>query len=313
MKYTFVLIIIFPFLSLAQNEENITLRGPYLGQPLPGVKPEIFAPRFISFGESIELAPTISFDGKEFYFSRFSFEDGKSHIYVTKRIDNMWTKPVKARINSKFNDKEPFISIDGKKIFFCSSRPESENDTLFNENIWFANKTSSGWAKPICFGNNINSTAREGHPSLSKDNTLYFHVVEKNTYDIYKSEFENGEYLKREKLSSQINTDKYIEGEPAIAPDESYLLFISAGRKDRVAKKENICDIYISFRNNKGEWTKAECLKGNILSECEENWPMITPDGKYIFFSSNRNNPNQFPDIYWVDSKIIQEKKKNFK
>ena len=289
-----------------KNSPNFPLlKGKYLGQKLPGMTPEIFAPGFISFTESIETAPTISPNGDEFYFSRFSFEDDKSHIYVTKRIDNMWTIPEKTSINSNYHDKEPSISIDGEKIFFCSSRPENKNDTLYDENIWFANKTSKGWTEPICLGSNINSEAREGHPSISEDHTLYFHVVMDESYDIYKSRFENGLYLKREKLCSQINTVEYIEGEPAIAPDKSYLLFISAGRQDRVAIHESICDIYISFKNKEGDWTEAKCLGKNIISESEENWPMITADGKYIFFSSNRNNSNHFPDIYWVDAKII--------
>ena len=63
--------------------------------------------------------------------------------------------------------------------------------------------------------------------------------------------------------------------------------------------------IGISFKNKEGDWTEAKCLGKNIISESEENWPMITADGKYIFFSSNRNNSNHFPDIYWVDAKII--------
>jgi Tol biopolymer transport system component len=286
------------------------LKGKYLGQKLPGMTPKIFAPGFISFTESIETSPTISPNGDEFYFSRFSFEDGKSHIYVTKRIDNIWRKPEKSSINSNYHDKEPFISINGEKIFFCSSRPENKNDTLYDENIWFADKRSMGWTEPICLGRNINSDAREGHPTISEDHTLYFHVaVMDKSYDIYESRFENGQYLKREKLCSQINTDEYIEGEPAIAPDKSYLLFISAGRQDRVAIKESICDIYISFKNKEGDWTKAKCLNKNILSENEENWPMITSDGNYIFFSSNRNNSNYFPDIYWVDAKIIEDLK----
>lgn len=293
-----------------KNKSGIpVLKGKYLGQKAPGLTPEIFAPGFISFPESIETAPTISPNGKEFYFSRFSLEEGKSHIYISKRINNRWTNPEQASINSIYNDKEACISTDGKKIFFCSTRPENMNDTILDENIWYAEKITMGWSSPVCLGRNINSEAREGHPSVSDNHTIYFHVVTDDSYDLFKSEYKDGEYLKREKLDSQINTDEYIEGEPAIAPDESYLLFISANRQDRVAINENVCDIYISYKDPKGRWSKARCLANNILSESEENWPTITHDGEYIFFSSNRNNPNHFPDIYWVDAKIIKDLK----
>jgi hypothetical protein len=37
----------------------------------------------------------------------------------------------------------------------------------------------------------------------------------------------------------------------------------------------------------------------------------MMPDGKYLFFSSNREKKQPFPDIYWVDTKIIDELRKN--
>ena len=36
-------------------------------------------------------------------------------------------------------------------------------------------------------------------------------------------------------------------------------------------------------------------------------YPMLSPDGKYLFFTRNINRNG---DIYWVDSKIIEELKK---
>jgi len=41
--------------------------GPYLGQPPPGLKPEIFAPGVVSMG-SHELSITFSPDGEEVFF-----------------------------------------------------------------------------------------------------------------------------------------------------------------------------------------------------------------------------------------------------
>ena len=37
---------------------------------------------------------------------------------------------------------------------------------------------------------------------------------------------------------------------------------------------------------------------------------VITPDGKYLFFSSDRREKSQ-SDVYWVDAKFIKELKPN--
>ena len=113
------LIILVSFLlsHCSRDPEFFVFKGPYPGQKPPGADPEIFAPGFISFSESIEFAPTISPDGDEFYFSKFSLTDGKSDTYVTRRIDNIWTKPEKASINSHYQIRNHLLLSMEKRYF----------------------------------------------------------------------------------------------------------------------------------------------------------------------------------------------------
>jgi Tol biopolymer transport system component len=46
----------------------------------------------------------------------------------------------------------------------------------------------------------------------------------------------------------------------------------------------------------------------DINSEKYDYCPILSPDGKYLFFSSSRSGNG---DIYWVDAKIIEEFKQN--
>jgi len=89
-------------------------------------------------------------------------------------------------------------------------------------------------------------------------------------------------------------------------------------------------DLYISFRKNDGSWTQTKNMGDKINSNEIEYCPYVSPDGKYLFFTSYRrperafpkglvsyediikmyNSPqNGFGDIYWVDAKIIEELK----
>lgn len=53
-------------------------------------------------------------------------------------------------------------------------------------------------------------------------------------------------------------------------------------------------DLYVSHLKN-GKWTKAELLPFPINTERDDFDPFIAPDGKMLFFASNRDNS----DKYW--------------
>ena len=308
----FILALCFSLFSKAEIKNNLDfpeLSGPYFGQKPPGNIPEIFASGVISKKGLIEFSITISSNGQEIYFTRFDPHKGSAVIMATRSQKGIWSKPKPASFSGIYKDREPFIVPDNSKLFFTSSRPRPGKKEFQSGDLWYVDRTTSGWSDPKILGPEINTASREGHPGVSANMTLYFHRITEKHYDIFRSQNINGKFGPIEKLGGEINTDNYIEGEPFIAPDESYLLFISAGRPDRIAASPDLCDIYISFRKNNNEWTPAKILGPKVLSIGEENWPAVSPDGKYLFFSSGRDKNPPFPDIYWVSTDIIKELK----
>ena len=85
---------------------------------------------------------------------------------------------------------------------------------------------------------------------------------------------------------------------PYIAPDESYLLF------SRWAGGNTWPDIWISVRNADLSWGEPQILDSRVNSSSADNCPCISPDGKYLFFISNRSGEFR---IYWVDASILNE------
>jgi Tol biopolymer transport system component len=63
---------------------------------------------------------------------------------------------------------------------------------------------------------------------------------------------------------------------PYISPDGSYLLF------------SRDYDLFISFCARDGAWKEARKLDAPINSPSIEICPIISPDGKYLFFISQR-------------------------
>jgi hypothetical protein len=62
-------------------------------------------------------------------------------------------------------------------------------------------------------------------------------------------------------------------------------------------------DLYISFKKGDGSWTTLKNMGKRINSEYTDYCPMLSPDGKYFFFTSTRTGHG---DIYWVSVKIIE-------
>ena len=139
----------------------------------------------------------------------------------------------------------------------------------------------------------------DSYPTLTTRGDLYFcsrREGGKGRHDIYRARLVNGRFERSENLGSPINTEQ-SDFDPFIAPDESYIIFASA-RPGGVGN----ADLYISFRGNEGSWSEPRNMGAPVNTPYLEYAPMLSPDGKYLFFTSGRGGAD---DIYWVDARVI--------
>ncbi len=238
-----------------QKNSFPVLKGLYLGQKPPGMRPEVFAPGIISHGFH-EHGLTISPAGDEMLFTTSSADHQYYAIVHVQRKNNVWSQPEIASFSGKYMDMGPRFSVDGKRIFFCSKRPVpgsvKENSSF---DIWVIDKIGTSLSEPVHLGSPLNTDSNEAFPSIAASGTIYFHYWEEkgSESDIYYSRFKNGQYEKPRRLGYGISTELY-EGGPYISPDESYLLF-QAIRPDSYHGNTNI---YISYKKRENTWSQLQ-------------------------------------------------------
>jgi Tol biopolymer transport system component len=315
------------FINCSKQDDWHVLKGPYLGEKPPGKTAKLFAPGVISTGLS-ERCANFTPDGKEFYFTVVG--NNISFIAFMKLDGNTWTKPQIAPFSGRYMDGRFTIAPDGKKLYFTSNRSADGKDDNNNNNLWFVSKKKSGWTQPqkLILPDKIN--CNQFYPSVTNNGTLYFHSQSKKgkgNLDIFCSHLVEGEYKKQKGLGAVINSDNN-EFDPFIDRDEKFIIF------SRTGEGLGGSDLFVSFRKEHGSWTVGKNLGDKVNSSSWEIRPSITPDGKYLFFTSNRriqksypetsmtyenkmkilndelNSPgNVWTDIYWVDAKIIEDLK----
>ena len=276
------------------------IRGPYLGQEPPGMISEVFAPGIISTDIS-EINSVFTPDGDEFYFTTWTKKAG-TRIMVSRQINGRWLAPELTSFSKGYGDVDVAISHDGKRIFFGTRRPRP-GETGTREDgfdIWFADRVGTGWGEEQFLGVVINSGKHQVYPSVTQDGSLYFQAKREQGYgkaDIYRSRLIGGVYQAPENLGPVINSE-YYEGDVFIAQDESYLIVSISGRDDSLGGG----DLYISFSQADGSWSSLKNMGSAVNSDKRDFCPMVTPDKKYLFFSSQRSGEG---NIYWVDATII--------
>jgi ankyrin repeat protein len=270
------------------------LKGDYLGQEKPGDTPRLFAPGIVS-GHSFdsEHSPAVfSPDGNEVYWT----QKFRGPILFMKQEKGGWTAPEPAPFCSEFGDGEPIFSPDGSKLFLLSLRPIEPGGPTDKENMWFVERTPQGWSEAKPVSALINACDLHWLFSVADNGTIYFASPREGGFganDIYCSKLRDGEYEEPKNLGNVINTPD-VDHTPFIAPDESYLIFVSRGRTASTRDFQ----FFISYKNEDGSWKEPIALDQKINSLDFALCPAVTPDKKYMFFIAKG-------DIYWVDAGFI--------
>ena len=264
----------------------------YFNLPKPNLTPQNFNPKILDLNSSFKFNVEHK-NCNEIYFTTIG---NKENIYISKKINNEWSKPKIAPFSTpNYSDADPFLSKDGNSIYFISKRPTHKNDKKLDWNIWVANRINDKWSEPKPLPNPINlDDSNEYFFSISDKGNVFFSSNRKGgngSFDIYTAKIigENN-FSEPKNVGKPISTEKY-EFDPYISPDESFILF-------SINEKGN-SSLYFSTKDEKNNWTEPQNLGDKINVTKQDFAPSLSADGKFIFFSNNGK-------LKWVSTEILK-------
>lgn len=245
--------------------------------------PQIFAAGSVS-SRLPEFATTFAPDGRTVYFNIASADRAVLKIAMSEYQDGKWQPPVVLPFaDGTYRDIDPFVTVDGQRLYFSSNRPLTTDGQPADFNTWFVEKTATGWGNPQSADAPLNSAATEIFVSLAKNGNLYVSgdLRGENTWTIFRSQYQAGKYTAPTWVDLGL-PDTINVGNPLISPDEDFLIFAT-----RSLPGLGGSDLFISYREN-GKWSAAKNLGAPINSPYAEFAPCLSPDGEYLFFTSER-------------------------
>ena len=191
-------------------------------------------------------------------------------------------KPISPKINRKeYVQDFPALTADQNMMFFTAV-PKKQIENRTGEDIFVSIKIDGEWGEPMPLS--INTQANEGTCSISADGkVLVFTSCQgRKSYgscDLYITERIGKEWTEPLNMGEYINSP-YWDSQPSLSADGRTLFFVSN------RNKKNNHDIFVSYRNEQGQWTPAQALPPPINTNKDEFSPFIHANGKTLFFSS---------------------------
>jgi hypothetical protein len=191
-------------------------------------------------------------------------------------------------LNSDGNEGAQTLSADGNWMFFTAcGRPDSKGSC----DIYFSQRTATGWTAPVNVGNQVNSPFWESQPTFSADGKTLFFISNRTGghggKDVWMAQVvgKNAKgapiFGQAKNLGGNINTSG-DENSPFVHPDTKTLFFSSDGWPGM-----GRMDVFLSRLDKFGKWGKAINLGFPINTANDEVGFVVNARGDKAYYSSD--------------------------
>lgn len=244
----------------------------------------LYEPGLVSTAD-YDLNAAFSPSGDTLLFTRSAFGHWWMTVFMTTREGDGWSAPQVAPFSGRYSDADAIYSPDGTAVYFISDRPLEPGGSAGSFNLWRVRVQEDGFGEPTPLPEPIRSEGNEYFPAVARSGALYFSAVRDGAvggYDLFRSEPDGEGWTEPVALPETVNRAG-SEIDVVADPDERFLVFAAYGRDDTLGGG----DLYVTFRAADG-WTEAVNLGAPVNSSAREYAPGLSPDGEYLYVTSER-------------------------
>jgi tetratricopeptide (TPR) repeat protein len=212
-------------------------------------------------------------------------------------------KPVKKsilsrNINSNYAEYGPILADSGRVLYFTARKSDTKGRTMnsddqdYFEDIYMSlwNKDSKDWdsvTNALKWNTKgfdaLTYVSGDGRYALMTINNEALDDATTSSSDIFELSLSTstGKWGSPKAIDNKTINTSYYDGSATMTADRKTMYFVS----DRKGDKKST-DIY-RVQKEGSVWGKAEVLPDFINTTGRETTPYITPDGKFLFFSSD--------------------------
>jgi len=196
-------------------------------------------------------------------------------------------------INSEMDELTPFVTVDDEILLYTTNVKFDRSLNVYTNNVYISNKTSGIFKKGKSL-TAVNSIDDEFMAGISMtDNRIFVQLQGYEGYqDLMESERNGKSYKGKNILGYNVNSEA-----PEFAACETYsgdTLYFSSGREGGYGGM----DIYFCLKLPTGEWGIPQNVGDKINTAYDEDFPVLSRDGKKIYFASNNPKSMGGYDIF---------------
>jgi len=265
------------------------------------------------FAEAIKFAAVIVENPDLFSAPKDTAKLGEAQLLIRKArfYDNILNHPVPfdpkpvPGISTDADEYLGTLSPDGEHFYFTRRKnvvgdsPFSHGEKVSKEFFSYSDKKNGHFGTGVPLPYPFNRALSEGSPTINITNDMLIFTKLVSTsgyhnYDLYYSEFIDGEWTEPKSLGPNINRPDSWESQASLSSDGKVLFFAS----DRPGTYGG-SDIWYSQRNSDGTWRKPVNLGPTINTPENERSPFLHTDSKTLYFSSSGHDGMGGQDIFF--------------
>src|SRR5258708_15205723 len=205
------------------------------------------------------------------------------------------------QINTDAEEVSPLASPDGKTLYFARVLYSRNTGGKFSgSDIWVSHydPIKATWSMPTNTREVFNDRAHSAIVGMSNDGDAIYQLnsaASKKIDGIFWSRRDNHSWTKPELIPiPYLDTEEFLG--LYVSPDLRVIVISMTNEESRGQD-----DLYVSLKNEDGEWSKPRNLGPTINTSGFEISPFLSSDKKRLYFASNGHTELGDADIFYSD------------